>query len=228
MSDAVNQTTNTKIEPVQVIESWGLDYHLGCAVALIARVKRAERTYTRDELQQARAHLDRAWEQMQQLEQRQEARRKGDDAGPGYGPQGTFEKVAAAFEKLATADREPNRYGPYASSATAEVVRRHREKTCPGEKYVTITEGTCFFVERVPRPTTLAWAEVPTSAEPTSPQTPPTERPVNNVYGPYRTLEIAESVARTLGCVRDADFKAVKIGPNCFVREYLKEATAKS
>jgi len=219
MSDAVNQVpAGAKIEPVQVIESWGLDYHLGCAVALIARVKRAERTYTRDELQQARAHLDRAWEQMQQLEQRQESRRSTNSS-----LLSSFEKVAAAFEAIPRAVRGAFRFGPYYTYGRADEVRLRLEERYQGEKWTIVSEEAKYFVQRVSVPAPEVTPEQAAGAQP-----PWAERPVHNVFGPYRTLEIAEAVALTLLNVRGANYESVKIGPNCFVREYLKETTAKS
>ena len=59
-SDAINHPphyTATAVEPIDVIEAWGLGFHLGCAVKYIARCELKGRPI--EDLEKARWYLDR-------------------------------------------------------------------------------------------------------------------------------------------------------------------------
>ena len=60
MADLINQPPHyafSAIEPIDVIEAWGLGFHLGCAVKYIARAGRKGEMVV--DLQKARWFLDR-------------------------------------------------------------------------------------------------------------------------------------------------------------------------
>lgn len=58
---------NLKPEPIDIIESWALGYHLGCAVKYIARAGKKEGAPAVQDLAKASWHLNREIERLRIL-----------------------------------------------------------------------------------------------------------------------------------------------------------------
>lgn len=76
MSDPINHPSHYtfgKYEVIDVIEDWGLGFHLGCAVKYISRAGR-KTDDARQDLQKARWYLERELSRLEQAAQRVEAK----------------------------------------------------------------------------------------------------------------------------------------------------------
>lgn len=77
MTDMINRPphyASLKPEPIDVIESWQLGYHLGCAVKYIARAGKKEGAPIIQDLQKAAWYLNREIERLKIAEVKQTLR----------------------------------------------------------------------------------------------------------------------------------------------------------
>lgn len=90
MDARINDVTNPKHytelspEPIDVIENWGLDYHLGSVLAYVARAGYKEGSSEIEDLKKARWFLQRKIDLIH--EQQVEAEQISSDLGSGVNP----------------------------------------------------------------------------------------------------------------------------------------------